>query len=93
MSERIRRRGVWRRRCVLAPIQIYLAGQAIADAGSEAIPIREIAVEGSRAWLKGNLHELDSAQPLRIDALVQHTSQDLQSPGRVRSRWIFMDFL
>src|SRR5450759_1498870 len=64
---------------IIAPINIYLAGRSIADVGAEACPIREIAVEGSRAWLKANLHALDPDRHVRIDALVQHTSQDLQA--------------
>ena len=64
---------------VSAPIQIFLAGRATADVGGEAIPIREIAIEGSRAWLKANIHALDPDQHVRIDVLVQQTSQDLQS--------------
>jgi S-adenosylmethionine synthetase len=64
---------------IIAPISIYLAGRATAEVGGEAIPIREIAVEGSRAWLKANLHALDPDQQVHIDALVQHTSQDLQA--------------
>jgi S-adenosylmethionine synthetase len=64
---------------IIAPIQIYLAGRATAEAGGETIPIREIAVEGSRAWLKANLHALDPDHQVRIDALVQHTSQDLHA--------------
>lgn len=64
---------------VISPIQIYLAGRATAEVGGETIPIREIAVEGSRAWLKANLHALDAAQHVQIDAVVRHTSQDLQA--------------
>jgi S-adenosylmethionine synthetase len=64
---------------IIAPINIYLAGRAIAEVGDETIPIKEIAVEGSRAWLKANLHALDPDHQVRIDALVQHTSQDLQA--------------
>lgn len=64
---------------VLAPINIYLAGRATAEVGGEAVPIREIAVEGSRAWLKANLHALAPDHQVRIDALVQHASQDLQA--------------
>jgi S-adenosylmethionine synthetase len=37
---------------IIAPINIYLAGRAITEVGNEVIPIKEIAVEGSRAWLK-----------------------------------------
>lgn len=63
---------------IIAPISIYLAGRATAEVGGETIPIREIAVEGSRTWIKANLHALDADHQVRIDALVQHTSQDLQ---------------
>ena len=63
---------------IIAPISIYLAGRATAEFGGKTIPIREIAVEGSRTWLKANLHALDADHQVRIDALVQHTSQDLQ---------------
>ncbi|MFZ2158820.1 MAG: methionine adenosyltransferase [Bradyrhizobium sp.] len=63
---------------VIEPINICLAGRATAEVGGEIIPIREIAAEGSRTWLKGNLHALDPDQ-VRIDALVQHVSQDLQT--------------
>jgi S-adenosylmethionine synthetase len=39
---------------VLAPIDIYLAGRAVSAVGNDAVPIEEIVVEGSRAWLKAN---------------------------------------
>src|SRR5512144_1082595 len=40
---------------VLAPIRIYLAGRAISRLGGDVIPLEEIAVEGSRSWLRTNL--------------------------------------
>lgn len=64
---------------IIAPINIYLAGRATTEVGGETIPIREIAVDGSKAWLKANLHALDPDHQVHIDALVQHTSQDLQA--------------
>ena len=42
--------------CVTGPISIYLAGRATAKVGGKVVPIDQIAVEGSRAWLKANLH-------------------------------------
>jgi S-adenosylmethionine synthetase len=63
---------------IIVPINIYLAGRAIAEVGGEAIPIKEIAVEGSRAWLKANLHSLDPDRHVRIESVVQQASQDLQ---------------
>ena len=61
------------------PIRIYLAGRAVAQVGREVVPIQQIAVEGSRAWLKDNLHALDADRHVQIDAVVQQGSQDLQN--------------
>ena len=64
---------------VTEPIRIFLAGRATSTLGGEFVPIEDIAVEGSRAWLKANLHALDPDRHVRIEALVQQGSQDLQS--------------
>jgi S-adenosylmethionine synthetase len=61
------------------PIRVYLAGRAVAEVGRETVPIQQIAVDGSRAWLKHNLHALDADRHVRIDAVVQQGSQDLQN--------------
>ena len=63
---------------ILAPINIHLAGRAVTKVGNDELPINEIAVEGSRAWLAGNLHALDSERHVQIHASVQPGSQDLQ---------------
>jgi S-adenosylmethionine synthetase len=63
---------------VLDPIAIYLAGRATTEVGGELVPIKEIAVEGSIAWLRANLHALDPERHVRIDAVIQPGSQDLQ---------------
>lgn len=63
---------------VLGPITIYLAGRATTEVGSEFVPIKEIAVEGSIAWLRANFHALDPQRHVHIDAVVQPGSQDLQ---------------
>jgi S-adenosylmethionine synthetase len=64
---------------VTEPIRIFLAGRAASSVGGEVVPIEEIAVEGSGAWLRANLHALDPERHVRIEALVQQGSQDLQS--------------
>lgn len=64
---------------VTAPIRIFLAGRAVTRIGSDELPINEIAVEGSKAWLKENLHALDINGQVEIEALVQQGSQDLRS--------------
>ena len=77
----MRRPGVatlWRR-WVTEPIRIFLAGRAITAVGKETIPIEDIAVEGSRAWLKANLHALDPGRHVRVETMVRPGSQDLQS--------------
>lgn len=61
------------------PIRIILAGRAVSAVGNEVIPVRDVAVEGSRAWLKANLHALDADRHVRVDVLVQQGSQDLQA--------------
>jgi S-adenosylmethionine synthetase len=60
-------------------MQIYLAGRAVAKVGNDVLPIEEVAVEGSRTWLKSNLHALDTDRHVRIETLVHPGSQDLQS--------------
>lgn len=63
---------------VLAPIAIYLAGRAVTAVGGDSLPIDEIAVEGSRAWLRANLHALDADRHVHIYNLVRPGSRDLQ---------------
>ena len=59
---------MWTRRCyagaglrrlgggdVIAPIRIYRAGRAVGDLGGRTIPVEDIAIEGSRAWLRANM--------------------------------------
>jgi S-adenosylmethionine synthetase len=64
---------------VRAPINIYLAGRAVTALGEEALPINEIAVEGSRAWLRANLHALDADRHVQLHSLIRPGSQDLQA--------------
>ena len=63
---------------VLDPINVYLAGRAVSKVGSGVLPIDEIAVEGSRAWMRANLHGLDSDHHIHIHSLIRPGSQELQ---------------
>lgn len=70
---------------VLAPISIYLAGRATTQVGSDHVPIQDIAIEGSQAWLRSNLHALDSDRDVVMRALIEPGSlhlQELFSRGR-----------
>jgi len=62
---------------VLEPIDIYLCGRAVTRIGNDDVPIEEIAVEGSRQWLAGNMHALDPERHVRIHNLVRPGSVDL----------------
>jgi len=64
---------------VLTPMNLYLAGRAVTDLGNDRIPIREIAVGGSRSWIRAKLHAIDADQHMNIHELVQPGSQDLQA--------------
>ena len=64
---------------VLAPISIYLAGRATTQVGSDHVPIQDIAIEGSQAWLRSNLHALDSDRDVVMRALIEPGSLHLQA--------------
>jgi S-adenosylmethionine synthetase len=64
---------------VLSPINIYLGGRATTEVENDVLRIREIAVEGSRMWLRANLHALDAERHVRIHDLVQPGSRDLRT--------------
>lgn len=65
---------------VLTPIDIYLAGRAVSD----ATPLADIVVEGSRAWLREHLHALDAERDVRLHNAVRRGSQDLDELFRRR---------
>ena len=74
---------------VISPINVYLAGRATSEVGAERIPIEDIAIESSRAWLRANIHALDPERHVRINVLTRPVSQDLRmlfahrEPGNV----------
>ncbi len=70
---------------VLAPIEIYLSGRATADTGNERVPVDDIAVEGSRAWLRDNLHAVDADRHVRVHSALRPGSKALAELYR-RSR-------
>lgn len=64
---------------VITPIHIYLAGRAVSEVRGLAVPVTEIAVDGSRAWLAASFHALDVNSDVQIKTLVRPGSQDLQN--------------
>ncbi len=72
---------------VLAPITVYLAGRATADIGGQSIDVTRIALDGSRRWVRDNLHAVDADRDIEFRAVIAPGSQDLQelfsrSPGQ-----------
>jgi S-adenosylmethionine synthetase len=63
---------------ISAPIRLFLAGRATIRVGNDVVPVGDIAVEGTRAWLKKNLHALDPVRDVIVETIVQPGSQDLQ---------------
>jgi S-adenosylmethionine synthetase len=64
---------------VLQPIEIYLSGRAIANYGQASIAIDDIVVEGSRTWLRNNLHALDVDRHVRLHNAVRPGSRALNN--------------
>ena len=62
---------------ILSPIEIYLAGRATGEFRGVDVPVTDLAVEGSRAWLARNLRMLDPERDVRIHCLVRPSSTDL----------------
>lgn len=64
---------------VTAPMEVYLSGRATGLVGDLEVPLETLAVEGSRAWLRENLHALDSERHVIVHCLVRPGSGDLSA--------------
>lgn len=64
---------------IIKPIEIILAGRAVGEISGMKLPIEEIAVEGSRSWLRSNLHALDADRHVNVTMRVAPGSANLQA--------------
>jgi S-adenosylmethionine synthetase len=62
---------------VLEPLEIFLAGRATLEVGGVRVPVEDLAVEGSRAWLREHMHALDPESHVIVRPLVRPGSADL----------------
>lgn len=62
---------------VLAPLEIFLCGRATSEFRDIKVPVADMAVEGTRDWLRRHLHHLDPDRDVRIHCLVRPGSADL----------------
>lgn len=78
---------------IIAPIEIHLAGRATCEFEGVAVPINEIAIEGSRDWLQRHLSHLDVQRDVRIVPHIRPTSAELANlfqRGRT-AKWLAND--
>jgi S-adenosylmethionine synthetase len=59
------------------PIEIYLAGRAVAEHAGVHIPVQDVATEACREWLRSHLPHLDVDHDVRIVSRLRHGSRDL----------------
>ncbi|MDP2345169.1 MAG: methionine adenosyltransferase [Deltaproteobacteria bacterium] len=62
---------------MLEPIEIYLAGRAIAEHRGTGIPVHEIAIEACREWVRSHLRFLEIQRDVRIVSRLRPGSSDL----------------
>ena len=72
---------------VVAPIEIYLSGRATATVGDLSVPLDEIAIEGSRAWLREHLHAFDAHRHVLLHNVLRPGSRARRAvPASARRR-------
>lgn len=69
---------------VLEPMEFFLAGRAAAEHRGVKVPIYDLALEGSRAWLRKAFRALDVDRQVRLHSLVRPGSEALVD--RLQSR-------
>jgi S-adenosylmethionine synthetase len=62
---------------VTSPIRVFLAGRATRKVHGVRIPVDEIAVETSKAWVRKHLHALDPERHVAWSCLARSGSRDL----------------
>ncbi|MFI5020974.1 MAG: methionine adenosyltransferase [Alphaproteobacteria bacterium] len=62
---------------IVEPIEVYLSGRATREFGGVEVPVDELAVEGSRDWLRRHLRTLDPERHVVIHPLLRPGSRDL----------------
>lgn len=73
---------------ILAPIIVYLAGRVTTEVGNDRLDIDAIAIEGSRAWIRANLHAADAERHFRFQQVARSGSHDLQTLFARRARGV-----
>jgi S-adenosylmethionine synthetase len=59
------------------PFEVYLAGRATREYKGVQVPVEDLAIEGSREWLRHAIHALDPDRHVKIHCLIRPGSVDL----------------
>jgi len=62
---------------ITKPLEIFLAGRAASRFKGVDVPVADLAVEATEAWLKSNLHALNVERHVRIHPMIRPGSQEL----------------
>jgi len=62
---------------VIEPMEIFLAGRATCEYKGFKVPLDEIIIETSRAWLKMHMHALDPEKHVKLHSMIRPGSSEL----------------
>jgi S-adenosylmethionine synthetase len=62
---------------IMAPIELYMCGRATEAYKGVRVPVAQLAVDATRAWLRKNIPALDPARHVRVHCLVRPGSTEL----------------
>jgi S-adenosylmethionine synthetase len=62
---------------ITAPIELFIAGRATAEAQGVTVPVDALALETTRRWLREHLPALDAERHVTVHTLIRPSSPDL----------------
>jgi S-adenosylmethionine synthetase len=62
---------------VLEPFELFLAGRATLDVEGTPVPVQELAIEGTRTWLRDHLRNLDVDRHVKVHCLIRPGAREL----------------
>ncbi len=62
---------------IIEPMEIFLAGRATCEYKGIRVPLNELIIETSRAWLKVHMHALDPEKHVKLHSMIRPGSSEL----------------
>lgn len=73
---------------VIKPMRLYIGDRATFNLGGSKVPVKEIAIEAAKDWIKGNLRFVDPDKHIRFHIVLGPGSEELtdifQRQGKLR---------